>query len=56
VIDSHPEFPQIIVACLCSGHKFKHSAAIGEVLAQLAAEGCSDIDISAFSSQRFTAR
>jgi sarcosine oxidase len=55
VIDTHPEFPQIIVASPCSGHGFKHSAAIGEVLAQLVTEGRSEIDVSAFSFQRFVA-
>jgi sarcosine oxidase len=53
VIDTHPEFPQIIVASPCSGHGFKHSAAIGEVLAQLVTEGRSEIDVSAFSFKRF---
>jgi len=53
VIDRHPEFPQIIVASPCSGHGFKHSAAIGEVLAQLVRDGRSEIDISMFSLQRF---
>ncbi len=53
VIDIHPEIPQVIVASPCSGHGFKHSAAIGEVLAQLVIEGRSDIDISMFSFQRF---
>lgn len=54
VIDAHPEFPQIIIASPCSGHGFKHSAAIGEVLAQWVTEGRSTIDVSAFSFQRFT--
>jgi sarcosine oxidase len=53
VIDRHPEFPQVIVASPCSGHGFKHSAAIGEVLAQLVTEGRSAIDVSAFSFKRF---
>jgi sarcosine oxidase len=53
VIDTYPEYPQVIVAAPCSGHGFKHSAAIGEVLAQLVVEGRSQIDISAFAFQRF---
>jgi sarcosine oxidase len=53
VIDRDPEFPRVILASPCSGHGFKHSAAIGEVLAQLVTEGRSEIDISAFSFQRF---
>jgi sarcosine oxidase len=53
VIDRHPEYPQVMIASPCSGHGFKHSAAIGEVLAQLVTEGHSDLDVSAFSFQRF---
>jgi sarcosine oxidase len=52
VIDVHPDFPQVIIASPCSGHGFKHSAAIGEVLAQLATTGKTDIDISKFSIKR----
>lgn len=53
VIDRHPLYPQVIVASPCSGHGFKHSAAVGEVLAELAVEGKSKIDISEFSFSRF---
>lgn len=52
VIDTHPKHSQIIIASPCSGHGFKHSAAIGEILAELATEGKSTIDISAFSIDR----
>jgi sarcosine oxidase len=38
----------VIVASPCSGHGFKHSAAIGECLAQLAITGRSELDLSAF--------
>jgi sarcosine oxidase len=48
VIDRLPESPSVIVASPCSGHGFKHSAAIGETLAQLAMSGKTDIDISKF--------
>ncbi len=48
VIDFHPTDRNVVVASPCSGHGFKHSAAIGEVVAQLATTGRSDIDISAF--------
>jgi len=54
VIDSHPKFPQVLIASPCSGHGFKHSAAIGEVLAELAVDGKSKIDISKFTLKRFT--
>jgi len=53
VIDKHPDHPNIIIASPCSGHGFKHSAAIGEVLAQLVVDGKSKMDISKFSFKRF---
>ena len=53
VIDFHPDSDRIIVASPCSGHGFKHSAAVGEVLAELAADGASKIDISSFGLKRF---
>jgi len=53
VIDFHPESNRIIVASPCSGHGFKHSAAIGEVLSELVNDGKSKIDISSFSMKRF---
>lgn len=39
----------VILASPCSGHGFKHSAAIGETLAELALTRTSRIDISPFS-------
>ena len=55
VIDFSPGQPQIIIASPCSGHGFKHSAAIGEVLAELIIEGKSKLDISSFGIDRFNA-
>lgn len=49
VIDRLPSMPNVIVASPCSGHGFKHSAAIGECLAQLATQGHSAIDLSPFA-------
>ncbi len=48
VIDFHPMMSIVIVASPCSGHGFKHSAAVGESLAQLATRGHSDLDLAAF--------
>ncbi len=56
VIDRHPRHANVLVASPCSGHGFKHSAAIGEVLAQLALDGQSKIDVSAFSFARLLGR
>jgi len=53
VIDVHPDNDRIIIASPCSGHGFKHSAAIGEALAAQVIDGNSKIDISSFSMKRF---
>jgi sarcosine oxidase len=48
IIDTHPEQERVIVVSACSGHGFKHSAAIGEVVAQLVTDGEPGIDLSSF--------
>lgn len=53
VIDVHPDNDRIIIASPCSGHGFKHSAAIGEALAEQVIDGKSKIDVSSFSLKRF---
>ena len=53
VIDTHPEMPRVIIASPCSGHGFKHSAAIGEALSQLIIDGKSRLDLSPFTFNRF---
>jgi sarcosine oxidase len=53
VIDVHPDNERIIIASPCSGHGFKHSAAIGEALAEQVIDGRSKIDLSSFSMKRF---
>jgi sarcosine oxidase len=53
VIDVHPDNDRIMIASPCSGHGFKHSAAIGEALAEQVIDGESQIDISSFSMKRF---
>ena len=52
VIDRLDE--NVILASPCSGHGFKHSAAIGETLAELALAGKTSIDISPFSIDQFS--
>jgi sarcosine oxidase len=54
VIDFYPGQNRILIASPCSGHGFKHSAAIGEVLAELVIDGKSKLDISSFGFGRFT--
>ncbi len=53
VIDCHPEHPNIHIVSPCSGHGFKHSTAIGEVVAQRVIDGKSVLDVSTFSFDRF---
>jgi len=56
IIDRLKPDGSIIVCSPCSGHGFKHSAAIGEALAQLATEGKSKIDLSAMTFARMAAQ
>lgn len=53
IIDRHPETDRILVVSACSGHGFKHSAGIGEAVAQRLTTGSSPVDLSPFSLGRF---
>jgi len=52
VVDRHPQFERVIVASPCSGHGFKHSAALGEAVADLVRGEPSRFDLSAFGFAR----
>lgn len=54
IIDRHPAHSNVIVASPCSGHGFKFASAVGEVLAQLAAEETPPLDVSLFALKRFS--
>jgi len=53
VIDRHPDYDRVLIVSPCSGHGFKHSAAIGEAVAELVTEGRSRLDLSPFRLARF---
>lgn len=53
ILDRLPGAPHIIVASPCSGHGFKFSPVIGEILADLAIDGATAHDISRFRLARF---
>jgi sarcosine oxidase len=53
IIDYVPGSDKVVIASACSGHGFKHSAATGEMAAQLAYKGAADLDSSLFSFNRF---
>ncbi len=49
VVDRHPGLPRVLLASACSGHGFKHSAALGEAIAQQIIDGRSAIDLAPFA-------
>jgi sarcosine oxidase len=53
IIDWHPEQDRVYVISACSGHGFKHSAGIGNAVADMMTEGRSAIDLAPFSVSRF---
>ena len=54
LIDAHPAMDRVMVVSACSGHGFKHSAAIGEAVAETVLTGRSAIDLAPFGLHRFT--
>ncbi len=53
IIDRHPEMDRVLVVSACSGHGFKHSAGIGEAVAEDVAHGRGAVDLTPFSLARF---
>ncbi len=52
IIDIHPIYSRVLIASPCSGHGFKFSSVIGEVLADLLTEGHTRFDLSPFQLDR----
>ena len=50
-IDRHPRCPQVLIASPCSGHGFKFSAAIGEILADMAQGKAPRFDLGLFRTR-----
>jgi sarcosine oxidase len=56
VIDNHPAHERVLFVSACSGHGFKHSAAIGEALAeQLKGGHSAKVDLAPFRLARLNA-
>ena len=53
IIDRLPDSPQVVVAAGFSGHGFKFSSVVGEILADLAVDGATIHDIDMFRLGRF---
>ena len=54
IVDNFRDYGNVMFASACSGHGFKHSAAIGEALALWAMERTPAINLSPFKLDRFS--
>lgn len=54
VIDWHPNTDKVLLVSPCSGHGFKHSATIGEIVTDLVIRGKSKFDLTPFGLSRFS--
>jgi sarcosine oxidase len=52
LIDRHPELPEVVIAAGFSGHGFKFSSVIGEILADLSVDGETRWNINLFRLDR----
>ena len=52
LLDWHPGHKNVIICSPCSGHGFKFSAVIGEIVADMATKGDAGYDMSLFGIQR----
>ncbi len=53
VVGPHPQAPRVLLACGFSGHGFKFTPVLGEVLAELVIDGATRFDLSTFDPTRF---
>jgi sarcosine oxidase len=53
ILDLHPQYPQVCIASPCSGHGFKFSSVVGEIMADLVEHGETAHDISLHRVARF---
>ncbi len=56
VVDRHPEFPNVVIGCGFSGHGFKFTSVLGEALAELAADGRTELPIDFLNLSRLSGR
>jgi sarcosine oxidase len=56
VVAPHPDHPQVTIAAGFSGHGFKFTSVMGEILADLAISGTTRHPIGLFSPARFSKR
>jgi sarcosine oxidase len=56
IVDRLADAPNVVVASACSGHGFKFSSVIGEILADLVLDGASRNPIGFLSADRLVRR
>jgi sarcosine oxidase len=54
LLDRHPRHPQVLIVSPCSGHGFKFGPAIGELVAEMVADGRTRADLSPFALARLS--
>ena len=53
IVDFHPNHKNVVIVSACSGHGFKFSSVIGEVVREMVQYGESKFDLSMFKINRF---
>jgi sarcosine oxidase len=53
IIDFHPLHPNVVITSPCSGHGFKFSSVIGELVREMIETGGTALDVSLFTINRF---
>lgn len=53
ILDSHPEYPHVTIASICSAHGFKFASVIGQILCQKVMQAETGFDLTPFSLKRF---
>ena len=55
-IDRHPAHPRVLIVSACSGHGFKFSSVIGEIVADWALDAGSRFDLALFKARSHATR
>ncbi|MEB3210867.1 MAG: N-methyl-L-tryptophan oxidase, partial [Leptolyngbyaceae bacterium] len=53
IVDSHPQYPQLVIGAGFSGHGFKFTTLMGKMLSDIAMDGSTRHDTSLFKLSRF---
>ena len=56
IIDKHPQYPHVVIGAGFSGHGFKFSTGIGQILSDLAIQGSTAHSIDLFNLQRLMSK